>query len=1136
MTVVSPDAWRRPAPFDIRDPLPGGFTVREASAGTGKTWSLAGLVTRFVAEQGLAASELCIVSFTEAATAELRGRIRDRLAGASAHLAAGAPEAAAAGDPVLQAVGADPERWWERRDRLEAALADFDAASISTIHGFCSRIVPDDGALGAITADDTDVDEVVADVLLARYGADGSWKAEPHKVAQVVRLRLQLPDAAMFTVDRSEVSLSAAQAARADDLDEIAELVEHIVTTVHEQRRLTRRRTFDGLLTAARDQLRGPAGEASRAALRARFRLVLIDEFQDTDQVQWDIFRTAFLDGADPTPVVVVADPKQSIYRFRAAELSAYLEARRRADVVTSLDTNWRSDAPLLEGLDDLFGGYTFGDEQVRFQPVHAAEGRDEVCLRWRADGRPLDPAVSIRCLPEELSTLEGRVHAAADLVAEVVRLLEGVELVGDDGSARPLEASDIGVLVRSNADATRYVARLAAAGVPAASSSNDSVLESAAADQWRILLAALERPSSPARSRAAALGWFVGTTAAELDTMGEDGAGELAELLRGWAGALAEGGLARLMAEVRAAGLLGRVLRHPGGERDLTDLDHVLELMQTVVGGRPVGAAGLLAVLDDLADPDPDPHDEEALAPELLSRRIDRDDDTVKVLTVHRAKGLEFPVVLCPTLWTQRPNRQGLPHAHTPAGRVIDTNAMRGRAGEGGKPYTSLPDADTAERHGEDARLLYVALTRARHRLVVWWKPIGTKVSPLGHLLASAGGGEPDLDALGSAVEVVPAGPGGRAPVLARPSAEPPELGVATARRHFDDRWRIWSFSSMKAAGEAAAAIGVAAGTGPGGGFGGGFGGRELTEAPPMGGVDEPALPSEGPAEHAAEGLEPAAVLASGSAVAPAPDQSGLLGEVGGTSFGTVVHAVLERVDFAAADVAGQLRERAAELLAHRKLATTPDLVADGLLRALRAPLGGAMGTRALVDLERRDRLDELGFDLPLAGIAAAELADVVLGHLDPGDPLRPWFADAASGALAVDVAGMLTGSIDLVARTPEGRYWLADYKTNRVAEGYGPDALAHAMVHHGYALQATLYLAALHRYLRWRVRGYDPDLHLDGAAYLFLRGMTGATGDGDGSEAVDQAGGERGVIWWRPPTAAIEAVDRVLATGRVA
>jgi exodeoxyribonuclease V beta subunit len=249
-------------------------------------------------------------------------------------------------------------------------------------------------------------------------------------------------------------------------------------------------------------------------------------------------------------------------------------------------------------------------------------------------------------------------------------------------------------------------------------------------------------------------------------------------------------------------------------------------------------------------------------------------------------------------------------------------------------------------------------------------------------------------------------------------------------------------------------------------------------------------------------------------------------------------VHAVLERVDFAAADVLDQLREHTAEQLRYRALPIEPQPLAEGLEVALRAPLGGPMGSRALVDLSRRDRLDELSFDLPLARLDARAIARIVARHLPDGDRLRPWFDGAAAGEHRVEVAGLLTRSIDLVARTADGGVWLADYKSNLLPDGdYGPAALADAMAHHGYPLQATLYLVALHRYLRWRVRDYDPDRHLLGAAYLFLRGM-GAAPDADAPGAppgsTGAGSGDRsGVVWWRPPTEAIEELDHLFATG---
>ena len=1082
--------------FSITGALPTGLTVLEASAGTGKTYSLAGLVTRYVAELGVTASELCVVSFTEAATAELRGRIRDKLSDAARHLGSGEPS----GDDVIDLLLADPEQRVARHTRVLQALNDFDTATISTIHGFCSRVVATGAGAGVdvgFTADDSDVDEVVNDRFLERFGATGDWPAEPKKVADAARLRLRIPDSSLFVPDRSKVRADGL--ARADLVDRIVELVDDVVAEVLRRRAALRRRTFDSLLVEARELLTGPRGDATRTVLQHRFRVVMIDEFQDTDRVQWDIFRTAFLEGPRPATVVVVGDPKQSIYRFRSAELSAYLEARERADVVTSLGTNWRSDAPLLTALEELFGGFTFGSDDVAFQPVTAAHPDAESAL---VDlGGNLAP-LQMRDLDPDHKTSEANSEARRDLVDEVIRLLADVTIADPKapGGRRRLGASDIGVLVRSNADATAIVSALSAAGVPAASSSNDSVLDSTAAIQWRILLSALERPSSAPRVRAAALSWFVGRTPAELDAIdddGRDGTSELVDTFRRWGLCLTTGGLAALMAEVRADGLLERVLAQAGGERDLTDLDHVLELMQGFVGGRPTAASALIAVLDGMLDPDLS-GDEDAIAPELLSRRIDRDDDTVKVLTVHRAKGLEFPIVLCPTLWRRRPNVQGLPHAQIGEQRLIDTNAMIAKTSKAAA-FVKVADADRIERHGEDRRLLYVALTRAQHRLVLWWSPVGrhgSTPSPLGELLEHAAGAEdPAALAARSAGVITDAAVviGGRPRELVSPEpAGHDELAVSTAHRVIDRTWYRWSFSSIKASMERLAE-------------------EDALDAPAVGGVDEPS-----------EVVPPLDAVVS-ITDAPMPLQSA----PAGTAFGTLVHSVMERVDFAAPDVVDQLRERCAELLHYRALAVTPDVLATGLLHAMGAPLGGCMGDRRLLDLERVDRLDELAFDLPLAGLDARAIAEVVARHLPADDDLRRWFTDAASGAQRVDVAGLLTGSVDLVARTTDGRYWLADYKTNLISDGdYGRRSLTEAMAHHGYPLQATLYLVALHRFLRWRMgAGYDPDRHLDGAAYLFLRGMDPA--------APPSAQGGPGIVWWRPPTAAIEELDRLLARG---
>ncbi|MEZ5144870.1 MAG: UvrD-helicase domain-containing protein [Acidimicrobiales bacterium] len=1099
-------------PFSLTGALPEALTVLEASAGTGKTFALAALATRFVAEEGLTASQLCIVSFTEAATAELRGRVRSRLAQAADHLAAGG--APVDDDEVLTALGAvdDAERA-RRVGRLERALADFDSATISTIPGFCSRVVAAgrEAAATPITADDGDVAEVVGDVYLARYGGGRPAPAELPKLVQAVEARLGLADARMALPD--DQARAGRYPERVALLEEVAALVDELVDAVLERRAHQRRRTFDSLLTDARELLGGPHGAAAVAALRARFGIVLIDEFQDTDQVQWDIFRTAFLDGDDPVRVVLVGDPKQSIYRFRGAELSAYLAARDFAEATggrrATLDVNRRSDKPLLDALERIFGGYEFGDPTVAFAAVQAADAHAPSPLDavGAGDAAPLQ----VRCVGAEVPNVgEARARVLPDLVAEVIRLLN-TAWITDKGGRRRLKASDIGVLVRSNADASRYADALSAAGVSAASSSSDSVLESPAANEWRILLAALERPTSPGPVRAAILGWFVGLPATQLDALSDEALGEHMDRFRRWAARLSDRGLPGLLGELRAAGLAPRVLSRVGGERDLTDLDHIAELLQSATGGRPIGPSGLLAALTALGAQSPFGSTEDPVAPELLARRIDRDDDTVKVLTVHMAKGLEFPVVLCPTLWAAPGGKVGVKHAWDGRMRRIDTNSIAvPGTGSGSKDFTGIDHLDKLERDGESRRLLYVALTRAKHRLVLWWYRPHQGKPPLGGLLGHACGledGAVDIDVLvatsgGCIARADVATPAPHLVLASHDDAAPPVLEVASADRRLEDRWRIWSFTAVQGAA-------VARATAP-------------SPAPPvLGGNDE---------RTEAAGADDELVLTDLAGAPPGgAGTSLLLRDVpGGTAFGTLVHAVLERTDFAAADLHDELRIRCAEGLQRRRLSVTPDHLAEGLLAALRAPLGGPVGERHLAELSRADRLDELGFDLPLAGFDATDLAAVLADHLPADDPLRPWVEQAAAGGLRVEVAGWLTGSIDLVARCSIAgttRYWLADYKTNRLPDGsdYGQDDLVGAMEHHGYPLQATLYLVALHRYLRRRLEGYEPDRDLVGAAYLFLRGM----------DPGRSAGDTRGVLWWRPPTAALDELDALFADG---
>ena len=1072
-------------PFDLsRRPAPG-LTVLEASAGTGKTFSLAALTVLGLASGDLTARQLCVVTFTEAATAELVGRLRSRLAEAAEFVATWHPDHGHPSDPVDRIlVDADDAERAARSDRLTTALAEFDAATISTIHGFCQRLLSAAGSTVVdVSADDSDVVEVVRDLLIAR----GVPVPAPDRIVTAVRRRLALPDAVLGTHPDAKPEVR-------EQLDDLIETIESCVSAVLAGRSRWKRRTFDSMLSDTRDLLADPVrGAAVIAELRTRFRLVLIDEFQDTDRVQWDIFRTAFLDVSHPAAiaaVVVVGDPKQSIYRFRGAELSAYLAAVEFAEAtggtIHSLDTNWRSDQQVLDGLELLFttsdgAGLTFGDERVAFKSVAAG----------RVDGGRgvLDPdsdaAIHLRVLHPPRNGSKGDVKAddarswmRPDVAAEVVRLLDGAQIVRSTGRPpEPLRPSDIGILVRSNRQAESIADQLRGAGVPVSTSGTDSVLDTAAGLHWLTLIEALQRPTSISSARAVAIGAFGDHDAESLAALDEAGETALLDRIRSLIGSLTSGGLPRLLADLRRSGYPERLLGRSGGERLLTDLDHIAELMQRMTAGRPTSPSRLASVFAELSSLDTD-----SVAAELLDRRLDRDDDTVKLMTIHKAKGLEFPIVLLPEAWASTSGGSELRHAHDSmlGKRVFDTYWVTGGTSKA-KAVEDVKVLAEREEAGEHLRLLYVALTRAMHRLVVWEVPGHVWQTQPWRKLVGATCGQ-DFDDLAArsagAIETIHVHHRPTAPVRAVPVSDDTPLEAADFSRDLASPWRVWSFSGIE---RAVAELGHHVDV--------------HTSVPPVvtGGTDEP------------------------------PDDS-LRDVRGSAAFGSLVHGVLEVIDFTSPTLEDDLLAACSDALAHGAAAISPEALALGLADAIRTPLGGPFGPVRLADVATTDRLDELEFHLPLAAGSALRLARIVADGLDPDDPMRPWFTAAADGALDVDIEGFLTGSIDLVARVDD-RYLVADYKTNRISptSTFTTDEMVAEMHRQGYPLQAVLYLVALRRYLRFRRPDLDPAEAIVGAAYLFVRGMAPTSAPDD----------PHGVVWWTPPDVVLDQLDRFFAGG---
>lgn len=1158
-----------PRRFDPFGDLPTGTVVLEASAGTGKTHTIATLTTRYVAEGVAALPEIMLVTFGRAATSELRDRVRERLVATERALRGPEPESSP--DALVAFLAAvDDGELARRRERLRVALSQLDAATITTTHGFCQQMLT---ALG--TAADVDlatsflpdvadlVEEVTDDLYVRRFADEPEPILSPRDVRDVARAAVSDHGAVVAPSDAPGGSVGAAR----------YEVAVAARREVEARKRAMHLLDYDDLLVLLRRALTDPEHGATAAQrVRSRFRVVMVDEFQDTDPEQWEILRTAF---HGHRTLVLIGDPKQAIYAFRGADVVTYLRAVEDAADIATLSTSWRSDGPLLQGLHALLGETALGDPRIVVRPVDAAHpeprfsGGAPVRLRqvtrraYRLGGSSAPSAPDARSLlardvaadvAGRLGTADGGGDRVRDDGLGAARGEEGAS-TGGAGRWRPLEPRDVAVLTRTNAQAEAVRSALVALGVPAVVSGPSSVFGSAAAQDWLTLLAALEQPGLHRRATALALTPFVGWDAQRLATAGDADHDELGDTVRAWARLLADRGVAAVAEVAARRGATERVLARADGERYLTDLRHVTQALHEAAVTEGLGTAALTAWLRArIAEVG-------SVFTDERTRRLETDAAAVQVVTVHAAKGLEFGVVYVPFGWERfESDDQELFAFHDDRGqRVLHLG------GVGSPGFVDAKARWRDEELGEDLRLLYVALTRARHQVVVHWTPTkrSTGSGPLTRLLLADRmlGGEPGRharpdamrdDAVRSAFEAVAARSGGTVVVEqvdARPKGDRwspgaragSDLALAAATHLPDREWRRASYSALTAA----------AHHGPVGGI--------ESEPEDPGVQDEPEETTD---EEGATAVAPSPAARPGADV-PSPYE----GQPGGTAFGTLVHEILEYVDTAAEDLDAEVRARCAQAATVRVPGVEPVSLAAALGLSLRTPLGPIAGGLTLADVDPRDRLPELEFELPLAGGDETEgvrpstlrdLADVLRAHLPADDAFARYpdllaaladeAEDGGAGSGGVPLRGYLTGSIDAVLRVPVSgpdgrpdesarrRYLVVDYKTNRVGPpgvplavgDYHPDATRDAMLASHYPLQLVLYLVALHRYLRWRVRDYDPDRDLAGGAYLFVRGMAGP------ETPTGPDGAPYGVVAWTPPQGLVVALSALLDGGR--
>jgi exodeoxyribonuclease V beta subunit len=1097
---------QRIEPFDLLAELPTGTAVLEASAGTGKTYTIAALVVRYVAEGVASLDEMLVITFGRMASQELRERVRRQLVDAAHALA----DPSSVGDDAflrfLTDVGA--AELGDRRKRVSDALASFDAATIATTHQFCQLVLRSLGIAGDTDARATlveNLDELVVEVVDDLYLREFGHLAEkpPFDRGTALRLARVAVGDPQATLAPKGTDPGGKEAARV----RFAELVRE------EMERRKRRLgilSYDDLLSRLARALESEESPA-RDRMRRRWQIVLVDEFQDTDPVQWAVLDRAF---RGHSTLVLIGDPKQAIYAFRGGDIFTYLQARKQADTVATLTTNWRSDEPLVGALQVITRGAALGDPAITVHEVGAAHEGTRLAgvphpepLRLRvvqAAGFPTNQSGTVK-----MDAL--RPYLAEDLADDVARLLHPDATY----AGKPLAAGDVAILMSSLKHAPLYQAALARRGVPSVLSGGTSVLVTQAGDEWLALLEALEQPQRTGRIRAVALTSFLGCSPQQLDEGGDDLTDELAEQVRRWLDLMRGRGVAAVHESLISSGLAARVLARPQGERLLTDLNHLGQVLHEVAHRENLGLVALLSWL----------RAERRVAAKSneRTRRLDTDAKAVQLITIHGSKGQQYPVVYLPELFNCWPGKDTEYLFHDDGQRTLDI-------GGGGVPPQAL-----AESAGEELRLTYVALTRAQSQVITWFAPSwDAGHAGLSRLLFGRNADEasvPDTvtrgpsdfevlaqlqrwqDLGGLSLEI--SGLANDQTSVAMPAPGP--LAIRSFDRAVDTAWRRTSYSGLIRAEEQIAT-------------------HAMDNEPEVEGtVDEEAqVEPEGTAGGASTDSTDAADLPSPMEGLPA-----------GATFGSLVHAVLENADPRAADLTAELRARVADEQQWWSVDATPEAIAEAMVPMHLTSLGPLADHSRLVDIGLDQRLCELDFEFPMSGGDAADAARVPLSamagvlrrHLEPGDPMRTYADRLESPTLGQQLLrGYLSGSIDVVLRIgSEPRYLVVDYKTNKLgspgepltALDYTPEAMTEAMLHSHYPLQAMLYSVVLHRYLRWRQPGYDPERHLGGILYLYVRGMCGPD-----TPMVD--GNPCGVFSWRPPAAMVVELSDLL-DGRI-
>jgi exodeoxyribonuclease V beta subunit len=1170
----------------IECPLEGTNLI-EASAGTGKTYAITGLYLRLVLEKKLSVDQILVVTFTEAATEELKDRIRKHL-----RLALDAFGGRPREDPFVAELVKREKQADAAAHRLRDAIRAFDEAAIFTIHGFCMRTLYEHAFESGtffdtqlLTDQETLKREIVEDYwrrhlyqgspLFVHYALSAgvspealfsllsrgmhhlrlkivpqterrdtkaqeeaclrafnevleAWPSSKEEVASLLqaeglsrvkydpkkiplwvqgmddfvlsgRVNARLfPGFRKFTRSEVEGGTKKGQAPPRHRFFDLCEnlwtaqqeledafahnllwlkvqLFEYVDSELERRKREKNVQSFDDLLLKLSRALEGGKGKDLAGAIRKRFRAALIDEFQDTDPIQYAIFRHIF--ASKDSVLFLVGDPKQAIYSFRGADIFAYMEAAGEVETRYTLEENWRSEPALIQAVNHLFSARrdAFVYDRIQFLAARPAKKKQregltvdqkaEPALRlwfmdareWAKPGNPINKGRGWEVIP----------RAVASEISSLLSLGEkGRALIGE----RALSAADVAVLVRRNVEAKIMQQALGELRIPSVLYTTDNLLDSHEAGESERILAAIAKPDDESLIRAALATDMLAVTGEELDALrGEEGAWERWLLkFKGYHEDWKKQGFIRMFRSfLRNEGVLIRLMGLPDGERRDTNILHLMEVLHRIGSEKKLDPPGLLKWLSEQRDPETPRLEEHQL-------RLESDERAVKIVTVHKSKGLEYPVVFCPFMWGGSRIRS----AHEPFTFHDERDRMALTLDLGSPERDANRGRAELEMLAESLRLFYVALTRARYRCyLVWGRFREAETSPAAYLFdPSPSSGSDEIlsrleerfrsltdkelfdhlkktsDRAGGVMDLSPlrvkeAAP--YAPLRAGGTA----LSPKTFSGPIDREWKISSFSSLTS-------------------------GRAHGEET---------------ADHDARAF---VEIEPGEAFQEVPEPRGIFAFPKGTRAGTFVHDLLEHLDFSEKDET-MLRSLAAQKLeAYGFDPSWLDAVCGMVRRVLSVPLAADRDDFSLSSVRKHERLNELEFYFPLKPLSPRLLQEMLLKSGLPGSVSGA--PERIGDLVFAPLRGFLKGFMDLVFEF-EDRFYLVDWKSNDLGpsvDHYGPSSLAAAMDQGFYTLQYFIYTVALNQYLRNRVAGYDYETHFGGVYYIFVRGVDPARG----------------------------------------